>query len=115
MADESIPRDDFSEALRSFERHPEAVKARSLVDLTDFYGNHVTWVIRTFQLEGRRTVLLERQTAGGAERLVLPPEVVGAIERQGGAASAMVRSRGARKAAATRKARGIRPTFGRKG
>jgi hypothetical protein len=110
-ADSTLPRDEFSEALRKAQGHPEVVSSRSVVDLTDLLGNHVTWVVRTFRKDGQRTVLLEKMSADDPQRLVLPPAVVAAIGRQEETAVTHVRRRAARKAAATREVLGIRPAF----
>lgn len=110
-ADQKVPRDEFSSTLRSLESHPEAVIKTSIVQQSDFYGNVITWVVRTARHDGKTTVLLERGRADGGDRFVLPPDVVAAISRQHEAAVAVNRRRGARKGAATREAKGIRPAF----
>lgn len=59
----------------------------------------------------RDTIFLEYVSGERAIRLVLPAEVADTIARQRDALTAKTRTSGARKAAATRKARGIRPAF----
>jgi hypothetical protein len=110
-----IPRDEFSTATRDLGNHPEAVRKQSIVELADDYGNVTTWVITSFRVDGRETVLLQRQNQHGGDRWVLPPAVTAAISRHRDSAITVVRRRGARAGAATREARGIRPTFGKKG
>jgi hypothetical protein len=112
----TIPRDEFSTALRKLSTNPGAVRKQTVIDLEDFYGNLVTWIVTTFRADGSDTVLLQRNVAQGAgDRLVLPPPVMAAIIRQRDGAVAVNRRRGARAAAATREAKGIKPAFGRKG
>lgn len=114
MEDAKLPRDEFSTALRMLEGHPEAVLKVSIVPESDFYGNVITWVVRTGRHDGKDTVLLERMDSSGGARFVLPPSVVAAIGRQQDSAISVNRRRGARKAAATRDAAGIRPNFGKR-
>jgi hypothetical protein len=111
----TIPRDEFSTEMRKLSSNPGAVRKQSIVEDVDFYGNVVTWVLTTFRADGEDTLLLQRQTADGSNRLVLPPSVTAVIARQRDGAVAVNRRRGARAAAATREAKGIRPNFGKKG
>lgn len=102
----TLPRDAFSTALRGLTANPGAVRSSSKVDLVDPYGTSETWVIDTFRAEGGETVLLQRIDSSGGLRLVLPPEVTAAITRQRDRATAVGRSRAARRGIETRIARG---------
>lgn len=107
-----IPRDEFSVTLKALLNNPTAVVRSSTIDLTDAYGNLVTWNVKTIRADGLgETVFIQTNTAEGGRRIVLPPEVVAALVRQRGGAVAVARSRSASRAAATREARGIAPGF----
>ena len=107
-AQTTLPRDEFSVTLRSLADNPGTVHAQSRLDIADFYGRSETWTIDTFRADGAETVLLQRMTAEGALRLVLPPQVTSAMTRQHDSLTGKVRRRGARQAVATRIARGDR-------
>lgn len=102
-----LPRDPFSVAMRSLLGNPGAVRASSKVEIGDLLGNVETWIVDTFRVEGgEETILLQRVSAEGGTRLVLPPEVTAVINRQRGRAVTGTRKRAARAAVATRIARG---------
>lgn len=105
-----LPRDDYSRRLRNLKNHPEAVEKNTRIERLDFYGNVETWNVKTVNHDGASTVFLEKGAAdntGG--RWLLPPEVVAAIYRHRDGVSEVRITRGAKKAAATRKAAGIKP------
>lgn len=107
-----LPRDEFSIRLRELTDNPGAVRASSTINRIDFYGRSETWVIDTFRHDGGETVFAQRINADETPlRFVMPPEVTQALARQRGRAVTSVRKRGARQAAATREARGIKPAF----
>lgn len=108
-----LPRDEFSIRLRELTDNPGAVRASSTINRIDFYGRTETWVIDTFRHDGVETVFAQRINAdeGPALRFIMPPEVTEALARQRGRAVTSVRRRGARQAAATREAKGIKPAF----
>lgn len=107
MADQTLPRDAFSEALRSFDKNQGASRAETTINLSDFLGRNVTWVVITFRHDGKDTVLLQRIDATGqALREVLPPEVTDALQRHRSSATKQNRRRGARQAVATKLAAG---------
>lgn len=107
----TLPRDEYSVALRQTSNHPTGVTKQSVVELVDDYGNSVTWVIKTVRVEGQDTVFLQKMDANDPKRLVLPPEVTSVLARHRDGASSVNRRRGAQAGAATRKALGIRPGF----
>ncbi len=109
MADATLPKDEFSATLARFRNHPGVVEKASTVERADFYGNTETWVIRTLRSEGDETVFLIRSSATTSTQVVLPAEVVATITRQHDGINKVVIKRGARKAAATRKALGHVP------
>jgi hypothetical protein len=107
----SLPRDEYSVALRKCSNNPAAVTKQSIVELIDTYGNSVTWVIKTVRADGSDTVFLQKNDATGGDRIVLPPDVTSVLARHRDGAATVNRKRGANKAAATRKAKGIEPAF----
>lgn len=107
MAEQTtLPKDEYSQQLRQLQANPGGVEKVSTIDLTDFYGNAVTWIVRSIRVDGDDTVFLQKIDAEGGRRLVLPAEVTAAIARQRDGILTVNRKRGARAAAATRKAKG---------
>lgn len=115
MADETttLPRDEFSIAVRKLAGDDGAVRKQSIVELADDYGNLTTWIVTSYRHDGQDTILLQRQTPTASDRLVLPPAVTAAIARQRDGAVKVNRRKGAAAAVATRRAKGIAP-FARK-
>jgi hypothetical protein len=107
----TLPQDEYSVVLRQLRANPALVEKESLIERQDFYGNTESWVLRTLRVDGEETIFLQRNTAEGGTRIVLPPDVVAAITRQHDGINDAMRKRGARKAAATRKALGLTPGF----
>jgi len=101
-----LPRDEFSTALRALVGNPGAVKSTSRIDIADFYGRSETWTVDLFRVEGVETGFLQRVSAEGSLRLVLPPQVMTTLTRQHDGLTGKMRARGARQAVATRIARG---------
>lgn len=106
MDDATLPRDEFSIRLRELTDNPGAVKASSRVDIADFYGRSETWTVDTFRHGGVETVFMQRMSAEQPLRLMIPPPVMAAVNRQHDANTGKVRRRGAQAAVATRIARG---------
>jgi len=106
-----LPRDEYSESLRQTSNHPEAVVKRTTIDIEDFHGNTVTWVVKTVRIEGEDTVFLQRNDAKGGDRFVLPPRVTAALARHRDGAVTATRRNVGRRIAADRKALGIAPAF----
>lgn len=111
-----VPTDAFSRRRRELGENPSALGAGSTLHLIDFYGNGETWVVETFRTEGEKgkpetTVFLQRSSLQDPVRIMIRPEVMRAILRHDASIEARIRRRGARKAAATRKALGIVPGF----
>jgi len=102
----TLARDEFTQGHREWSDHPGAVKASSRVELTDFYGMRETWILDTYRADGTEVAFLQRVSAAGAVRMVLPPKVMLALTRQHDALSTQSRRRGAQQAVATRIARG---------
>jgi hypothetical protein len=110
MTEQSLPKDEYSAELSRLTDHPEAIISTSLVERLSFYGHTETWVLKTIRIREAVTLFLQRMAADGAPiRLVIPPDVSAAAWRQMTTIKARARSRGAIKAAATRKAAGVRP------
>jgi hypothetical protein len=82
-------------------------------------GGAQTFIVQTFRqrdrdvedLPSKFTVFLEHVDDSGCVRLVIPPDVVKVIVRQREALNDRARKRSAKRVAADRKARGIRPAF----
>ena len=107
MADTLIPTDAFSRRRRELVDNPGAIRSASTVNLADFYGNLETWVVETFRTDRVVEVLIQKSSAADPLRLVLPPKVMEAIDRQRGTIVSASRRRGARAALATKKAKGL--------
>jgi hypothetical protein len=102
-----LPTDTFSLRLRELLHNPGAVRTTSKIDLMDEYGHSTTWVLDTFRVEGgAETVFLQRISSGQQLREVLPPAVTAALAQQRDRATTKNRKRAARRAVATRIARG---------
>ncbi len=102
-----IASDPFSVRWYELTHNPGAVRTSSKVDLLDDYKHIETWVIDTFREEGgRETVFLQRIGNRGPLREMLPPRVTAAIAGQRDRATGHNRKRGAKRAMATRIARG---------
>lgn len=114
MEQGTLPVDPFSRRFRELSDNPGAVRSGSTVNLIDFLGKTESWIVDTFRVDGAEIVFLQRINSEGSIRIVLPMEVTSAINKQRDRTVAVVRRRGARQAAATREARGIRPAFLRK-
>jgi hypothetical protein len=106
--DETLPRDEFSRRLRELTDNPGALKASSRVDIVDFYGRNETWTLDTFRHDGAETTFIQRMSAEGALRLVLPPQVTTAVRRQVDSLTGRSRARGARQAVETKRSKGQR-------
>lgn len=106
MSDQTLPRDEFTTARRSLADNPGAVSASSRVDIADFFGRLETWTVDTFKVERETTAFIQKMSAEGALRLVLPPQVMQALLRHSDRHTSQRRSRGAAKALETRKLNG---------
>lgn len=78
----------------------------STLDLVTLLGHTETWVVKTIRVDGNDTVFLQRISATGGERLVLPAEVCAAIARQREVLVGMSRRRAAKIGVATKRAKG---------
>ncbi len=101
-----MPTDLFSTLRRSVEDNPGKIGASSTVQVADFYGNRETWFVETFRIDGGDLVFLERSSASGGMRLVLPKEVAAALSRQRDQISKRARGRAAMRAVETKRSRG---------
>ena len=101
-----LPTDHYSRTLRSYRDNPGAVSAESTIHTADIYGNTETWIATTFRANGKDIVFLQRNTAEGGSRFVLPVPVTAALARHREQLASRMRTRGARQAVAMRKERG---------
>lgn len=108
MAEQTLPRDQFSVRRRELQDNPGAASASSTVDVADHYGNLETWRIETYRADGVETVFVQRNDADGGSRWVMPPAVVAALRRQQTSLETQSRRRGAQQALATKRAKGQR-------
>lgn len=107
MADSPIPTDLFSRRRRQMGDNPGALGAGSTVHAADFYGNAETYVIETFRTEDGQTVaFLQRSSADGGLRLVLPEPVMAALARHREQLQARAKRRQGHALIARRKERG---------
>jgi len=87
-------------------------KPSTVQTTTPLVGNMETWIVQTVHVpEVGQTIFLQLMSAERNLRLVLPPAVSRRLYRQQDAIAHAILRRSARKAAATRKARGIEPAF----
>jgi hypothetical protein len=105
MDDPKLPTDEYSKTLREKQGHPTSVEKTSVVDMVDFYGNAVTWTVRTIRIDGSDVVFIQKIDAEGGDRWVLPAEVTEAIARQRDGIVDVMSRRRAQAGAATRKAK----------
>lgn len=105
-----IPTDTFSRALRAARDSQAAIRAESTVHSSDFYGNSETWVIETFRVDDGRgpceQVFLQRTSAEGGMRFMLPPDVTRALARHRDQTAATAKRRHGHNLIALRKQRG---------
>lgn len=106
MADTTIPTDEFSRLLRETQNNPGAFGAGSTVHIKDFYGNLESWIVETYRVNGTERVFIQRTTAAGLTRLVLPEQITATYNRHRDQLIARSRRRAARQAVATRRSRG---------
>lgn len=105
---ETLPTDRYSREQARLLGNPAAVTLTrgSTVDTTDYYGNAETWVVNTIRVEGADTAFVQRVSAEGGERHVLPPKVMAALWAQREALTGKTRRRGARRAVETKREAG---------
>lgn len=109
-----LPADEYS--LKREQLSGLSTVSKSQVETKDFYGNAQTWLIETHRMPDGATVgFLQRitQDRNGprAMREVLPVPVMRALLRHDDLLTGKARSRAAKRAAETRKAKGIVPAF----
>lgn len=109
----TLARDEFTVRLRELQANPGAVKASSRVDIRDPYENLQTWTIDVYRYAlgkedgGFAEVgFVQRVSNGGYMRELFPEKIMAALTRLHDRLSGQVRKRGARRAVATRIARG---------
>jgi hypothetical protein len=107
VADSAVPTDTFSRRRRELIDNPGVFRSASTVNINDFYGNLETWVVETFRSDVATEVLIQVTTALGGTRIVLPPVVMAAIDRQRGSVTTKARKRAARRAVDTKREKGI--------
>lgn len=105
-----IPTDEFSLAFRKAGDQAAqqlALRATSMVQTSDIYGNTVAWVIDTFRFANRQeTVFVQRVGADGPDRLMFPNEVTQILARHRDQVAAHAKKQQGRNLIALRKQRG---------
>ncbi len=108
----TIARDHYSDTLRRLLDNPSAVSTPgSTINTQTLLGHTESWIVKTVRTDGKDTAFIQQISAAGSQRIVLPPAVTAALGRQREALSAKLRRQAARRAADTRKQRGIEPAF----
>ena len=101
---DTLPQDLYSRTLARVLDHPDSSTAKSsTIDLVTLLGHSETWIVKTVRIDGADTVFVQRVSADGGMRLVLPPEVCAAIARQRDTLVTLARRKGARRGVETRK------------
>jgi hypothetical protein len=108
VAEQTLPRDPFSVRRRELIDNPGAIRSSSTIDVADVYGNVETWRVETFRTDGNVEALVQVNKADGGFRLVIPPKVMEAFDRQRGSIIGAARRRGARQALETKREKGQR-------
>lgn len=111
-----LPTNEYDRLMGQYSGLPGVAKTSpSVVRHVEFTGQTATWIVTTFrhaeQDVPETRVFLEHVDETGARRFVLPPKVVATILKQYDALVTKSRRAGAKKAAETRKERGIEPGF----
>lgn len=106
MSEKQLPRDEFTARRRELDGHPEAVQAKSRIDVEDPYGAVTTWILDLYRVEGQVTAFVQRGAADGYVRLVIPPAVMAAISGHQVGMVSKARRKAARRVVADRRARG---------
>jgi len=120
--------DEYDRLLGSLDGLPDSLKTKpATIQLIDILGSSKTYIVRTIRQQDRVavkdnpeqetaappifTTFLEYYSRTERVRIVLPARVGDLIARQRDSLTNQARKTSARKAAGTRKARGIVPTF----
>lgn len=107
MSDSPIPSDLFSQRRRQMGDNPGALGAISTIHTSDFYGNTETWVVETFRTDdGQAVAFVQRSSADGGLRLVVPEPVMAALARHREQLSARAKRQQGHRLIAQRKQRG---------
>lgn len=109
-----LPRDEFNLTLE--QQRGLGPSTRGRTETASPYGHHYTWLSETIRTEHGEYWFLQRIGTGidgapEALQMVFPPKVTAMLTRQSTANTNKARSRAAKQAAATRKAKGIEPAF----
>ena len=109
--------DLFDRTIRALDGLPDVVKTKpsTVRALTPVLALSQTFIVQTYrQRDQGDSIFVEYIGAEGSLRLALPPVVADTIARQRDVLTDKSRRKGAKAAAADRKARGIVPSFKRK-
>jgi hypothetical protein len=112
---ESLPTDAFDKLLSRLIGLPNGAHARpTVVQSIDFYGNATSYIVQTVKTEEGTTAFVEQISASGSARYILPPAVLGALDRQRDSLTTKIRRRHGKRIAEERAAAGIQPGFMKK-
>src|SRR5262245_53336139 len=109
---EVLPSDPFEIILDKLMGLPNGAHTHAaLMQAKDYYGNITQYIVQTVRWDEGDTAFITVITSKGRERFMLPPKVLGLIERQRLGVSNMVKRRHGKRLAEERKAAGTLPTF----
>jgi len=98
-----LPTDPFDIALANLTGHPNGGQtAPTIAQSVDQYGNITQHIIQTVRWDSGDTVFITQVNAAGRERFILPPKVLGVIDRQREQVSLQVRRRHGQRLAESR-------------
>ena len=126
--DQKMP-DEYDRLLGQLDGLPGALQTKpATVQLVSLLGATKTYIVRTVRLQDARTddadsmaaparftIFLECYSREESIRIALPARIADLIMRQRDALTDQARRKSAKRASATRKARGIAPGFLKKG
>lgn len=102
-----LPSDPFEVALDKLIGLPGGAHTGAAVtQAKDFYGNVTTFIVQTVKGPEGNSVFVTQVNSQGSARFVLPPAVVGVIDRQAASVVTQVRRRVGQRLAEERKANG---------
>ena len=107
-----LPADTFDQQLERLTGLPDgAHTSPSLVQSADFYGNVTQHIVQTVRTEDGAYAFITAIGATGTVRMVLPPKVTAALDRQKDAVTAKLRRRQGKRLAEAAAASGRTPGF----
>lgn len=104
--------DPFDKMLSGLIGLPNGAHTKpSVVQHIDFYGHTRTYIVQTVRTDETVTAFITQVSADGAQRTMLPGEVLAVIDRQRESITTKLRRRHGKRIAEERKLAGIEPGF----